>query len=326
DESLSGVLTILCNHSFHGDCLIKWGDSCCPVCRYVQTPEVTDRQSCFECGSQEDLWICLICGHVGCSRFKQGHAFGHFELTQHTYTMDLKRQHVWDYVGDNYVHRLIQNKDDGKLVEVRTEGENLTMGHNQSSKSDYSQEKIDSMELEYTYLLTSQLESQRRFFEEKVRFVEDDTHEKIEKLEQTNKQLHDHNQQLQLSFDTCLKEKQALEKKSQQKLFKVQKDLDEEKLMNEQLRLNQTYFQQEIQKMKEQFDVHIKQKDKEMDELKEQLRDVMFYIDGQQKLKEMSDLSKDELETSQVVVTSPSDNSTGASSTSSNRTQRRRRK
>jgi hypothetical protein len=27
DESLSGVLTILCNHSFHGDCLIKWGDS-----------------------------------------------------------------------------------------------------------------------------------------------------------------------------------------------------------------------------------------------------------------------------------------------------------
>jgi hypothetical protein len=25
---------------------------------------------------------------------------------------------VWDYVGDNYVHRLIQSKTDGKLVEV----------------------------------------------------------------------------------------------------------------------------------------------------------------------------------------------------------------
>ncbi len=36
--------------------------------------------------------------------------------------MDLKRQHVWDYVGDNYVHRLIQNKSDGKLVELRGEG------------------------------------------------------------------------------------------------------------------------------------------------------------------------------------------------------------
>ena len=38
--------------------------------------------------------------------------------------MDLKRQHVWDYVGDNYVHRLIQNKSDGKLVELRGEGVN----------------------------------------------------------------------------------------------------------------------------------------------------------------------------------------------------------
>jgi hypothetical protein len=25
---------------------------------------------------------------------------------------------VWDYVGDGYVHRLIQSKTDGKLVEV----------------------------------------------------------------------------------------------------------------------------------------------------------------------------------------------------------------
>ena len=25
---------------------------------------------------------------------------------------------VWDYVGDNFVHRLVQNKEDGKMVEV----------------------------------------------------------------------------------------------------------------------------------------------------------------------------------------------------------------
>lgn len=24
---------------------------------------------------------------------------------------------MWDYVGDNFVHRLLQNKGDGKLVE-----------------------------------------------------------------------------------------------------------------------------------------------------------------------------------------------------------------
>jgi BRCA1-associated protein len=27
---------------------------------------------------------------------------------------------VWDYVGDNYVHRLIQSKTDGKLVELNS--------------------------------------------------------------------------------------------------------------------------------------------------------------------------------------------------------------
>jgi BRCA1-associated protein len=27
DESVESILTILCNHSFHGDCLAKWGDT-----------------------------------------------------------------------------------------------------------------------------------------------------------------------------------------------------------------------------------------------------------------------------------------------------------
>ena len=27
DESVDGILTILCNHTFHGHCLEKWGDT-----------------------------------------------------------------------------------------------------------------------------------------------------------------------------------------------------------------------------------------------------------------------------------------------------------
>ena len=27
DESVEGILTILCNHSFHGSCLSKWSDT-----------------------------------------------------------------------------------------------------------------------------------------------------------------------------------------------------------------------------------------------------------------------------------------------------------
>lgn len=36
--------------------------------------------------------------------------------------MNLGNNRVWDYVGDNFVHRLVQNKGDGKLVEGSTPG------------------------------------------------------------------------------------------------------------------------------------------------------------------------------------------------------------
>lgn len=42
----------------------------------------------------------------------------HWKETQHCYSLELETRRVWDYVGDNYVHRLIQSKTDGKLVEL----------------------------------------------------------------------------------------------------------------------------------------------------------------------------------------------------------------
>merc|ERR1719188_879664 len=90
DESISTVLTILCNHSFHGSCLAQWEDSTCPVC-----------------------------GYVGCGRYVGGHSHAHFAQTQHCYTMELGANRVWDYVGDNFVHRLVQTEcADGKIVEA----------------------------------------------------------------------------------------------------------------------------------------------------------------------------------------------------------------
>ena len=62
--------------------------------------------------------MCLICGHVGCGRFSGRHAHAHYEETGHTFAFELESHRVWDYAGDNYVHRLIQSKTDGKLVEV----------------------------------------------------------------------------------------------------------------------------------------------------------------------------------------------------------------
>ena len=114
---------------------------------------------------------------------------------------------------------------------------------------------------QYTYLLTSQLESQRRFFEEKLQFVEDSTHERLEELDRTNKLLKEHAQQLQTTVDQLAKEKTVQEKRAQTKISKLQHDYDEERMMNEQLRVNQTYFQTEMQKLRNDFDTMIKQKD-----------------------------------------------------------------
>ena len=70
------------------------------------------------CGHKQDLWICLICGHVGCGRYRAGHAADHWRAGGHAYALELEAQRVWDYAADGYVHRLIQSKTDGKLVEV----------------------------------------------------------------------------------------------------------------------------------------------------------------------------------------------------------------
>ena len=115
-------------------------------------------------------------------------------------------------------------------------------------------------EFQYTYLLTSQLESQRRFFEEKLQFVEDSTHERLEELERSNQLLKERAQQLQATLDAISKEKQQQEKRSSTKMTRIQNNFDEERLMNEQLRQNQNYFQTEIQKTKEEYENTVKSK------------------------------------------------------------------
>ncbi|KAK9968786.1 hypothetical protein ABG768_003094 [Culter alburnus] len=201
DESVNGVLTTLCNHSFHSQCLQRWEDATCPVCRYCQTPEPVEENKCFECGVQENLWICLICGHIGCGRYVSRHAYKHFEETQHTYAMQLTNHRVWDYAGDNYVHRLVASKTDGKMVQYECEGDTC------------QDEKIDALQLEYSYLLTSQLDSQRIYWENKIVHLEKDTAEEINNMKAKFKETIDKCDSLERKLNELIKEKQSIEKK-----------------------------------------------------------------------------------------------------------------
>ncbi|PFX20461.1 BRCA1-associated protein [Stylophora pistillata] len=238
DESVEGVLTILCNHSFHGSCLSKWSDTTCPVCRYCQTPQPVDDNKCFECDSSESLWICLICGHIGCGRYLRSHAKRHFQETQHTYSLELGTQRVWDYTGDNFVHRLIQNKADGKLVEYGT-GQQVA-----------DEEKMDSLSLEYTYLLTSQLEKQRLYFQDKITQIEKDAVEEMSNMEERTKKTLEECKKLEFKLTEVEQEKKNLEKKYTQvasKVGKLAKDLKDEQELNKCLLGNQKLWQEKLQ-------------------------------------------------------------------------------
>ncbi|KAI8442505.1 hypothetical protein MSG28_005994 [Choristoneura fumiferana] len=276
------------------DCLVRWRDASCPVCRCAQTPEPRGQARCGQCAlegapaeegdeSSRDhsglaegqdaeggsLWICLICGNVGCGRYANGHAAKHFLASNHTFALQLgsnrvwdyagmlpaltrsnrvwdyagmlpaltrsnrvwdyrgmlpaltrsnrvwdyagmlpaltrsnrvwdyagmlpaltrsnrvwdyagmlpaltrsnrvwdyagmlpaltRSNGVWDYAGDNFVHRLVQNKADGKLVAAEGAGGEACGG-----------DKLDSAQLEFTHILTQQLDTQRQYYDARI--------------------------------------------------------------------------------------------------------------------------------------------------------------
>lgn len=203
DARLSGLITVLCQHTFHCDCLERWTDSRCPVCRYAAAPmnkELgtadgfhTASSECVVCHTTSDLWVCLICANVGCGRYKQGHAQQHFQETGHLYSLEMQTQRVWDYAGDGYVHRLIQSSSGGKLVELPSASNAATLSDrlwnarypsavNRGSGSEHAylattsgaddiellQEKMEALGLEYSNMILSQLDSQRVYYESRL--------------------------------------------------------------------------------------------------------------------------------------------------------------
>lgn len=69
-------INILCGHAFHSDCLLRWGDVTCPVCRHHQYPNKTS-SCCDICGVTDHIRLCLVCGFLGCTgEMSPGHRQG----------------------------------------------------------------------------------------------------------------------------------------------------------------------------------------------------------------------------------------------------------
>lgn len=230
----------------------------------------------------------LICGNVGCGRYDDAHAFEHYKETSHCYAMDIETQRVWDYVGDGYVHRLIQNKADGKLVELPSA---LSHSHDPDhpNSGDYvPREKLDNIGMEYTYLLTSQLDSQRQYFEEKVAQAADkaaDAAHAAEKAVSESRELIKELKELRERHEEITKEllpateraKERAEKRAEklgEMARRMEKEWKEEKGVNGGLMERIEFLGKEGEERK-----------RENEDLKEQIRDLMFFVEAREKMK-----------------------------------------
>lgn len=275
EEQASGIYITLCNHTFHCSCLAQWNsDSSCPVCRYTLKPSDEQASKCDDCDTGDSLWICLICGHMGCSRYRKSHAQEHWKTTGHTYALELDTQRVWDYAGDGYVHRLIQNKTDGKVVELPSP----------SQVTDFREpEKIQKIVTEYNFLLTSQLEVQRAYYEDLLQKASASAESsaavtELRHLGKTNAQLQTQVGQLKAKMLELIKENQSL------KDFNAALErFDDLFFFFSFFPLNLT-FCSDRKKWQSLLDKQAAENgalSKRIEDLNEQVRDLMFFVEAQ---------------------------------------------
>ncbi|EXJ73925.1 uncharacterized protein A1O5_02219 [Cladophialophora psammophila CBS 110553] len=338
-DETTGLLTIPCQHVFHCTCLEKWSGGGCPVCRYTHDDFSSRLAShkfksktstgeyepydgpleCEVCHVDTSLWQCLICGKIGCGRYEGKHAYAHFEESGHTFSMDLESKRVWDYAGDGYVHRIIQDaaKPGEKLVELPGRRREPTALH---GEEDLEVAKMDNIALEYTHLLTSQLESQRVYFEEVVQRAVDKASEATKKAERAMEESrlaterlsgleNEHDLVAKGLVPELEKEKARLEKRSakfEEMARTINQKYQEEKALTKSLMKRiehyETSQETQVEKLKQtiqRLEEENATKDLLMEGLREEHRDAMMQISAQRKLQEMvekGELDKEDLE------------------------------
>lgn len=209
--------------------------------------------------------MCIICGFVGCGRYKGEHAISHWKETEHCYSIELETQRVWDYAGDNYVHRLIQSKTDGKLVELNRHCVHKNDGQGDCAGQDGTSldSEVEYIVNEYNELLTAQLENQKIYFESLLQEIEEDTEREtsaaVEKALTQNPKL--------------LKLEVKLNKSIEGKKFLVD--------INDNLLRNQAIWESKIAEIVEREKRLVKLKDDKIAELEEQVRVMMACLEAE---------------------------------------------
>ncbi|VAI44398.1 unnamed protein product [Triticum turgidum subsp. durum] len=153
---------------------------------------------CSVCGTSENLWICLICGNVGCGRYKGGHAIEHWKETEHCYSLELETQKIVEEYNDLLTSQLDKQRNyyESLLSEVKEENEKEISAATSKAvsmmKLQKLQAKLDKCLEEKSFLddINANLVKNQEMWKERVRKVQEREQaalklkdEKIEKLE-----------------------------------------------------------------------------------------------------------------------------------------------
>ncbi|CAH9131312.1 unnamed protein product [Cuscuta epithymum] len=274
DQDTSGIQATLCDHSFQCSCVSKRTFSSCEVCRLCQQQD--ERLTCSVCETPKNLWVCMICGFVGCGRYVERHAIRHWSDTQHQYSLELETQQIWDYVGDKYVHRLNQSKTDGKPTAMTSscpasDSECGVFRYDDEDPGGLSgalySSKVEAVVDEYNRLLASQLETQRQHYESLLAAARSGREISVSKS--VAKALFSKTHDLQFRIEKCEEEKKAVTDR------------------NQELMIKQELLQQNYKEVEKREILLLKSKDENIQELKEQIRDIKVYIEAQRRLAKM---------------------------------------
>lgn len=332
DFNETGIFTSSCRHSFHCDCISQWRDGRCPVCRFSLggsdseekaplAPQADSSSQCQSCGRQEDLWICLICGHVGCGRYAAGHAHGHYKASNHLFALNLGTQRVWDYAGDGYVHRLLEGGKDDSIASV-PQPEALraisvpTAGGARGSKDCFA--KASKTGEEYAELVLSQLEGQRSLFGVQIAELQsllesrqaelDACRCELLKMQAAKGDLTEARDKLEKELADCRKDQSLRERERdstvldlrdqiaqlKKQLAKAYRSVQDEKAFAESISINYDLVSSKLE-----------QEQTVTGDLREQVRDLMFYIETNQKIKQSG--MEEEIKAGKLVISSPVD-------------------
>jgi BRCA1-associated protein len=287
-DASSSILTTVCNHSFHIGCLAQWQDSPCPVCRFDHSGLNETLSRCHLCFNTIGNYVCLICGVISCAKgppgssnhdvimegsssaqipSQRGHAMQHYEETLHAYALDTETQHVFDFAGGGYVHRLLQNIEDGKIVEGtdprvveeaqieqllgRSNSEEVGMPplsslerstiptYSSSAEDDEAiHRKLEGFAGQYYTLLKSQLEQQRIYYEGRLEAIRREYEDNTKAEQSTSDLISALKQQRHQLEQRCM----TLKKKNK----KVSDDAMFLKNMNETLETDKFSFRHQI--------------------------------------------------------------------------------